>query len=108
MFAESRCITMRHVIMDVADGCATIDLNELATSLDPARHQRGDGPVRPHERGRCRWQPSPLPRRWIGFHNPGIELHWEGKPGEGGFPLVDVDEPDIHERILKTAAGTEG
>jgi len=36
------------------------------------------------------------------FHNPGVELHWEGEHGKG-FPMIDSDDPQEFERLLKAA-----
>ncbi len=38
-------------------------------------------------------------------HNPGIEMHWEGRPGEG-FPVIDRDEPAIYDELVGRAAET--
>jgi hypothetical protein len=36
-----------------------------------------------------------------GFPNPGIEVRW----AEGGYPVIDKDDPSIYEEILERAAG---
>ncbi len=33
-------------------------------------------------------------------HNPGIELHW----ADAGYPVVDADDPDVYEDLLRRAA----
>src|SRR3954471_24490220 len=103
-FAESRCVAMRHVVLDVAASVPELDADALALALDDgrARHLvveqwRGatDGPVkgRPH----------------LFFHdgshvaNPGITMHWEGEHGSG-FPVVDSHDPSIYETLLRRAA----
>jgi len=106
MFAESRCISLRHVIMEAADDCNTVDLDKLAESLDHGTARstvmeqfdrtNGDG---------VDGSPHLFLPDGSDYANPGIELHWEGKAGEGGFPVVDADDPEIYERILEAAAG---
>ena len=101
MFAESRCISMRHVVLDVAQSVAEVDRAALEAALDDGRarhavveqwHAAVDGPVKgsPHlflSDGRD--EP-----------NPGITMHWEGEHGRG-FPVVDKDEPSIYEELLQ-------
>lgn len=36
-------------------------------------------------------------------HNPGVELHWNGKKGRG-FPVVDADDPSVYGDILRRSA----
>ena len=33
-------------------------------------------------------------------HNPGISLHW----ADAGYPLVDADDPDVYEDVVRRAA----
>src|SRR5436305_1987660 len=39
-FGESRCISMRHVILDVAEECEAVDAGALADALDDGRARR--------------------------------------------------------------------
>jgi predicted DsbA family dithiol-disulfide isomerase len=109
LFARSKCISMRHVILDVADGCG-LDVDRLAGALDDGRARRavmeqhaaavaggaaGEGPV----------QGSPhlfLPDG-TDCHNPGIEMHWHGEHGRG-FPVVTADDRTIYGDLLVRAA----
>ncbi|MEY2421069.1 MAG: hypothetical protein QOI95_1136 [Acidimicrobiaceae bacterium] len=108
-FAESRCISMRHVVLDVASSVPELDCDALAKALDngTARHavmqqwhEAVDGPV----------QGSPhlflCDRTGTGndVANPGITMHWEGKPGQG-FPVVDADDPSTYEQLLQRSLG---
>ena len=63
-FAESRCISLRHVILEVASECASLELVALADALDSGRsrsHAHGGLGDRPRRRGA--WLRPPLPRR---------------------------------------------
>ena len=37
-------------------------------------------------------------------HNPGVTLHWEGKPGEGGYPIVDSDDASVIDGLVAKAS----
>jgi predicted DsbA family dithiol-disulfide isomerase len=102
LFADSRCISMRHVVLDVAATVDGLDVDALdlcageqivVDDLAVARTDAVQGSPHVFVHGE-------------GVHNPGIELRWEGKPGEGGYPVVDVDEPSIWDALVSRAAGS--
>ncbi len=103
LFARSRNISMRHEILEAAQGCDGLDAGKLGHDLDRgvARHL-----VFEHaEEAREVVEGSPhlfLPDG-SGVHNPGIQMHWEGSHGQG-FPVVDEDEPGIYEELLERAS----
>lgn len=90
-FAESRCVSMRHVILDVAESCG-LDVAALASALDDGRARSATmAPVPPDVRG------SPhVFRDDRDWHNPGVRLHWEGR-----VPVVDADDPSLYDEILR-------
>lgn len=101
---NSRCVSMRDEILDVASSCDDVDPGSLQKSLD-------DGSARPavieqwHVADASEVEGSPhlFLADGTNLHNPGIEMHWEGPHGEG-FPVVDADYPEIYEDLLKKAA----
>src|SRR5436190_1740591 len=102
-FAESRCISMRHVILDVAGSVSELDVDELAAALDDGRARdelieqwraQKDGPVK--------GSPHLFFSDGSDVANPGITLHWEGEHGSG-FPVVDSYDPSIYETLLRRA-----
>jgi predicted DsbA family dithiol-disulfide isomerase len=104
-FAESRCLSMRHVVLDVAASITELDCDALAKVLDggTARdavmrqwHDAADGPVK--------GSPHVFLCDGSDFANPGITMHWEGEHGRG-FPVVDADDPLIYEQLLRRSAG---
>lgn len=104
-FAESKTISMRHVIEEVASGCAEVDTDKLLDAFDEGRARRAIMD-QAQISGSDEVQGSPhlfLPDG-SNMHNPGIEMHWEGEHGKG-FPVVDVDRPEVYEQLLRTAAG---
>lgn len=105
LFTDSRCISLRHVVVDVAAGCPSVDGDRLAGDLDDGRFRRAVVDQHRSAEG-AGVQGSPhlfLPDGSDAF-NPGIDMHQEGGHG-GGFPVVDADDPSVYERLLKIAAG---
>jgi predicted DsbA family dithiol-disulfide isomerase len=105
-FADSRCISLRNVILDAAGESVAVDVDALADALDHGRARRRVMEDF-EEAGRGAVQGSPhlfLPDG-TDSHNPGIELHWEGEKGSG-FPVVDSDDPDVYAELLRAAADT--
>ena len=103
-FGESRCISMRHVILEVASECESVDLGGLASALDNGRARRA---VIDQWQARDAYgvRGSPhvfLPDGTDVFH-PGVEIHWDRAHGEG-FPVVDRDDSSILDDILTRAA----
>ncbi len=103
-FGQSRCISMRHVVLDVAEECG-VDHHALADALDEGRARRtvldqyeaasGDEVAgSPHVF---------LPDGTDG-HNPGVEMEWVGEHGVG-FPVVTKDDPSIYDELVTRAAG---
>ena len=105
LFAESRCISMRHVVLGVAQTVRAVDADALEKALDNGRarhavmqqwHDAVDGPVN--------GSPHLFLPDGTDIANPGVTLHWEGGHGHG-FPVVDRDDPSVYEQLLRTAAG---
>ena len=106
-FGDSRCISMRHVILDVA-GESDLDVGALAAALDGSS---GDGKARRAVFDQCRragdedvkGSPHVFLPDGTDVHNPGIEMAWEGDEGVG-FPVVAKDDPGVYEDLLCRAA----
>ena len=103
-FGQVRCVSMRHVILEVATNCDSVDSGALAAALDDGRCRRAvmddlavakssDVNGSPHV-----FAPG------MDAHNPGVQMHWEGEHGVG-FPVVDKDDPSVYEELLAHAAG---
>lgn len=105
LFSESRCISLRHVVVDVAAGCPSVDGERLAADLDAGRFR---GAVVDQHRSAADGGVQGSPHLFLpdgsDVFNPGIEMHQEGGHG-GGFPVVDADDPSVYERLMKVAAG---
>ena len=102
LFAESRCISMRHVILEVAGGCSRLDVAALARDLDEGRARRLVMDDLDMARESVQGSPHLFLPDGSSALNPGIRLHWEGEH-DGGFPVVDSDDPGVYEDLLRRA-----
>lgn len=101
-FEEHRCISLRHVVLEVAESCAAVDVDQLADALDRGSAR---GPLIDDHRDGLRFvQGSPQLFFADGYtvHNPGIEVTWLGEQGHG-YPEVDLTDPDAHADLIRRA-----
>lgn len=104
-WAESKCVAMRHVILQVAADCPAIDLDTLVVAMD-----RGTSRQTLHEHyaqardGRVVCSPHVFLADGTNAANPGVEVRWIGGPFGTGFPIVDSDDRSIYDRLLIRAA----
>lgn len=102
-FADSRNISMHHEIVAVAEATEGVDAALVGASLEDGRRRRAlfeDRVV--SGSGEVKGSPHFFLANGTDFHNPGVELHWEGEHGKG-FPMIDSDDPQEFERLLKGA-----
>lgn len=107
-FGESRTISMRHVIEEVAEACLHVETSKLMAAFDDGRAReavmqqarRADG-------DEVKGSPHLFLADGTNLHNPGIDMHWEGEHGKG-FPVVERDHSAIYEDLLRRAAGSDG
>jgi len=102
LFAESRCISMRHVVLDVAAMTPEVDSDALAKALDngTARHAVVEQWREAVDSASVKGSPHFFLPDGTDVANPGITMHWEGEQGQG-FPVVDADDPAIFEEPLR-------
>ena len=100
-FARCRNIALRHVVLEVAEGCKLVDAGALRENLDrgSARVSVLEEATAP-ERG-VKGSPHLFLHDGTSAHNPGVEHHWEGE--QGGFPVIDKDDPTVYEDLLARA-----
>jgi predicted DsbA family dithiol-disulfide isomerase len=107
-FAESRCISMRPVILEVAAGCAHVDAGALAACLDEGRARRAVMEDLEVARGdRVEGSPHLFLADGTAVFNPGVRVRWEGEHGRG-FPVVEADDPGVYDDLLQRAADPAG
>ncbi|MGZ8564242.1 MAG: DsbA family oxidoreductase, partial [Candidatus Limnocylindria bacterium] len=104
-WAESRCISLRHVIAEVANECESLDLAALAEALDDgrARHAlfddwaiaRGD---------EVRGSAHLFAPDGTNAQNPGITIGWIGDDGAGsGAAMIEGDDPGAIDDLVRRA-----
>lgn len=107
LFADSRCISLRHVVLDVARLTDEVDVAALTDALDSGRcRRRVIDDLATAKTGAVKGSPHVFLPGGTNVHNPGITLHWEGKPGEGGYPVVDSDDASVIDSLVSTAASS--
>jgi predicted DsbA family dithiol-disulfide isomerase len=105
MFCESRCISLRSVVLDVASACEDVDEDALALALDTGEGRRAVmDQLHIAQAGDVRGSPHLFLPDGSDYHNPGIRMHWEGEHGRG-FPVVDDDDPGVYRSLLARAIG---
>ena len=104
-WAQSRCVSMRHVILDVAAGCPDVDVTELAAALDRGTARAAVftqfGQAR---NGRVTCSPHVFLADGTDAANPGVSVRWVNGRFGVGFPVVDADDPSVYEALLTRAA----
>jgi predicted DsbA family dithiol-disulfide isomerase len=104
LFAESRTVSLRHEILDVAATCEGVDVGTLKDALIEGRARPAiERQLDISRSNAVEGSPHLFLPDGTNVHNPGIERHWEGEVGVG-FPVVDRDEPALFEELLQRAA----
>lgn len=104
-WAQSRCISMRHEILDIAAGTGVVDVDALAVRMDDGS-ARADVFAQFHAAREDRVLCSPhvfLADR-SNWANPGVDVRWVNGGFGDGFPAIDADEPSVYDEILHRAA----
>lgn len=104
-WTQSRSISHRRVILDVAAAVGSVDVDELAAALDDGRHRKQVMADFVVAGATDAIAASPTFRFADGttVTNPGIDVHWEG-PWAEGFPVVDAHDPAVYDDLLRRAA----
>lgn len=104
-WGESRCISLRHVILEVANECATVDVAALAEALDDGRARRGlldDWAV---ARGdEVRGSAHLFAPDGTNAQNPGIVIGWRDDGAGGGEAVIEADDPAPINDLVRRAA----
>ena len=105
-WGESRCISMRHVILEVGSETDGLDLAKLAAALDSGRARRAifdDWEIAKTDA--VRGSPHLFVADGTNAQNPGLEVDWnEGADGVW-LPTIVSDAPWAYEDYLRRAAG---
>jgi len=97
LFAESRCISLRHVLVEVAASCPAVDVAELAAALDDGRARRAviDAWRAAPDQG-VQGSPHVFAADGTAAHNPGITMRVAD-----GIPIVDADDPAVYGSLVR-------
>lgn len=100
-FAESRCISLRHVILEVGSECASLDLGALAAALDAGRARAALMADWATARGdEVRGSAQLFCPDGTNAQNPGIEVAWDGD-----VATITRDDPAAIDALVARAAG---
>ncbi len=104
LFGESRCISLRSVILAVAAENDGVDADALAEALDEGRARRAVMDDFAEAKGdTVQGSPHLFLPGGKDVHNPGIEMHWEGEKEEGAL-VVEWDRPEVYADLLREAS----
>jgi len=102
-FANRRNITMRHEILAAAAACEAVDEAALQEDLDSGTARRAViEQKKSAETSNVKGSPHLYLPDGTDVHNPGMDIHW----ADGGFPVVDKDDPSIYEDIFERTTRT--
>jgi len=105
-FGESRCISLRHVILEVAAECQSVDVGALASALDDGRARRSLADDWAVARGdEVRGSAHLFAPDGTNAQNPGIAIGWIGDAdGRGGAAIIEADDPAAIDDLVRRAA----
>ena len=102
---DSRCISMRHEILEVADACPEVDADALAGALDEGRARSAMMQTYQAHRDGIQGSPHFFFADGYDVHNPGVEMHQVGTTG-AGFLVVDSHDRSVYRGLVDRAAAT--
>jgi predicted DsbA family dithiol-disulfide isomerase len=107
-WGESRCVSLRHVILEVASACDGLDLTTLAAALD-AGTARADifAQWEIAKTDAVSGSPHLFLHDGTNRENPGLEVDWREEEG-AWVPTVTRDDPAIYEALVRRAAADGG
>ena len=104
-----RCISMRHVVLDVAAETGAVDVPALALALDAGTARAAVTDQFDTARdGRVLCSPHLFLHDGTNIANPGIDVRWCNGGFGRGHPVIDADRPAVYEQLVSRAAGPAG
>ncbi len=106
LYAESRCISLRHVILEVATETDAVDVTHLAEALDDGRARAAlmaDWAVARTDA--VRGSAHLFAPDGINDENPGIGIGWEDDGSAAGRYWIERDDPNVIDDLVRRAAG---
>jgi predicted DsbA family dithiol-disulfide isomerase len=103
-WAESRCVSLRHVILEVAGECDAVDVQALTEALDDGRARRAVLDDWATARGdEVRGSAHVFAPDGTNDENPGITIGWSDDGGEGTY-RIEADDPAAIDDFVRRAA----
>lgn len=104
-FGESRCISLRHVILEVASETDAVDVAALAAALDDGRSRAALAEDwRTAQGTEVRGSPHVFAPDGTNAQSPGIEIGWEDNGSPGGRYWIEADDPTVTDDLVRRAA----
>jgi predicted DsbA family dithiol-disulfide isomerase len=104
-WGESRCVSLRHVILEVASETDGLDLGRLATALDSGRARAA---IFEHwevaKTGVVQGSPHLFVHDGTNAQNPGLEVDWREEPEGVWVPTITRDDGYAYHDLLRRAA----
>ena len=105
LWGESRCISLRHVILEVANETDVVDVAALADALDSGTSRRALHDDWAVARGdEVRGSAHLFAPDGTNAQNPGIVIGWR-VDGDGDVPTIEADDPQAIADLVRRAAG---
>ncbi len=102
-FAESRCVSMLTVVLEVAEACPEVDEKALTKCMHfGAGRAEVITQCRNASDGAVAGSPHVFLPDGTEWHNPGVEMSMTGEHGKG-FPRVSSYDPSAYEEIIEAA-----
>lgn len=104
-FGESRCISLRHVILEVATECDTVDVGALTDALDGGLARRALFDDWAVARGdEVRGSAHLFAPDGMNAQNPGITIGWREDGAGGGTTFIEADDPGAIDELVRRAS----
>jgi predicted DsbA family dithiol-disulfide isomerase len=106
-WGESRCISLRHVILEVASESDGVDLDGLAAGVDSGEARRAIfAQWEIAKSDQVNGSPHLFLRDGTTVENPGLEVDWREEREGIWVPTVTRDDPSVYDELLRRAAAT--
>jgi predicted DsbA family dithiol-disulfide isomerase len=105
-WGESRCISLRHVILELATECDSVDVDALTAAIDDGRARRALFDDWAVARGdEVRGSAHLFTPDGTNAQNPGISIGWREDDGPaGGIAYIEADDPSAIDPFVRLAA----
>lgn len=104
-WGESRCISLRHVILEVANESDAVDVAALSEALDDGRARRAVLDDWAVARGdEVRGSAHLFAPDGTNDQNPGIAIAWREGGAGGGVAVIEADDPAAIDDMVRRAA----